>query len=100
GRRTGLYAVLNTSLNVMGEPIVESPEDARRLFDLVPIDVLIVGRWMLNRSSSFRRPGLPSGKEDDRHSILGAGTRGVRRGDGRKIHEPQAWRRFLAASRA
>ncbi len=29
GRETGLYCLLNTSLNVMGEPIVESPDDAR-----------------------------------------------------------------------
>jgi carbamoyltransferase len=33
GRRTGTYAVLNTSFNLHGEPIVGGPADAIRTLD-------------------------------------------------------------------
>ncbi|WP_457743042.1 carbamoyltransferase C-terminal domain-containing protein, partial [Thermococcus sp.] len=41
-RRTGLGAVLNTSFNMHGEPIVCSPEDALRTFRKAKLDVLVV----------------------------------------------------------
>lgn len=42
GRRTGLPAVINTSFNTLGEPLVESPADAVRQFLLSSADAL----WM------------------------------------------------------
>jgi len=44
--RTGVPIVLNTSLNVKGEPIVESPEDAMKLFDESDVDVLVINDKM------------------------------------------------------
>jgi carbamoyltransferase len=46
GQRNGIPVVLNTSFNVMGEPIVESPLDAIRCFYSTGIDALIVGNYL------------------------------------------------------
>ncbi|SDC61531.1 carbamoyltransferase C-terminal domain-containing protein [Shouchella lonarensis] len=45
----GVNAVLNTSFNVMGEPLVETPEDAVRQFLLSNIDVLIIGNYCIEK---------------------------------------------------
>jgi len=37
GNLTGVWCILNTSLNVMGEPIVETLEDAKRLLKNLPL---------------------------------------------------------------
>jgi len=42
GARTGLPAVLNTSFNTFGEPLVETPEDALRQFLVSGADALIL----------------------------------------------------------
>ncbi len=42
GRRTGLPVVVNTSFNTLGEPLVETPEDAVRQFLLSGADVLVL----------------------------------------------------------
>jgi len=47
--RVGVPAVLNTSFNVRGEPIVDSPEDAVRAFRSSSIDILALGEWMVRR---------------------------------------------------
>ena len=39
---TGVPVVMNTSLNIKGEPIVETPEDAMRLFRESDVDVLVI----------------------------------------------------------
>lgn len=44
--RTGVPVVLNTSLNVKGEPIVETPEDAMKLFDESDVDMLVINNTM------------------------------------------------------
>ena len=49
GRRNGIPVVLNTSFNVMGEPMVESPYDAVRCFYSTGIDALIVGNYVLRK---------------------------------------------------
>jgi carbamoyltransferase len=41
--RTGVPVLLNTSFNVAGEPIVESPDDALRTFLSSGIDMLVLG---------------------------------------------------------
>jgi carbamoyltransferase len=45
--RTGCPVLINTSFNVRGEPIVESPADAFRCFMSTGIDALVVGRCLL-----------------------------------------------------
>ena len=48
-KRTGIPMVLETSFNVAGEPIVESPEDAIRCFLSTDIDVLCIDRFYLTK---------------------------------------------------
>lgn len=43
GVLTGIPCVLNTSLNVMGEPIVETVKDAKRFLTTTPVDGLAIG---------------------------------------------------------
>ena len=45
--RTGIPVVLNTSFNLSGEPIVESPSDAVRVFMTSGMDALVIGRQVL-----------------------------------------------------
>ncbi len=47
--KTGVPIVLNTSFNVQGEPIVESPLDAIRCFLGTNIDVLVLGEYLLEK---------------------------------------------------
>ena len=49
GVKTGLFCVLNTSLNVMGEPIVENVEDAKRFLVNTPVDALAIGPYYITR---------------------------------------------------
>ena len=44
---TGCPVVVNTSFNVRGEPIVESPPDAYRCFMRTEMDVLVLGNFLL-----------------------------------------------------
>lgn len=43
---SGIPIVINTSLNVKGEPIVESPDDAMDLFKRSDVDVLVINNRM------------------------------------------------------
>jgi carbamoyltransferase len=46
-RRRGVPMVVNTSFNVMGEPIVNTPQDAVRCFQSTGIDALAIGDCLL-----------------------------------------------------
>ncbi|NKB66316.1 MAG: hypothetical protein GKR89_04595 [Candidatus Latescibacteria bacterium] len=46
---TGCAAIVNTSFNVRGEPIVESPEDAYRCFMRTEMDYLVLGNFVLDK---------------------------------------------------
>lgn len=48
-KRIGFPVVLNTSFNVAGEPIVESPLDALNTFLSTNIDVLVIGNYMIEK---------------------------------------------------
>ena len=48
-KRTGIPMVLDTSFNVAGEPIVETPEDAIRCFLSTDIDVLCIDRFLIRK---------------------------------------------------
>lgn len=47
--RTGCPVVVNTSFNVRGEPIVNTPEDAFRCFMGTDMEVLVVGNCFLRK---------------------------------------------------
>jgi len=49
GDKTGEYILLNTSFNVMGEPIVNQPRDAVRCFYDNGLDYLIIGNFVLSK---------------------------------------------------
>lgn len=51
--RTGIGAVLNTSFNVHGEPIVESPADAVSTFQRSGLQHVALGNWLISKP---RRP--------------------------------------------
>ena len=48
-KRTGIPVLLNTSFNVMGEPIVCSPQDAIKTFYETDIDVLVMGQYLITK---------------------------------------------------
>ena len=50
GELTDVPVILNTSLNVNGEPIVETPEDAIRFFVNTKVDYLVINDRMYNAS--------------------------------------------------
>ena len=43
-------AILNTSFNGRAEPIVESPADAVRSFQALPLDFLALGPYLIRKS--------------------------------------------------
>jgi carbamoyltransferase len=49
GRLNGEEIVLNTSFNVMGEPIVCTPQEAIRCFFGNGMDTLFLGSWMISK---------------------------------------------------
>lgn len=55
GDLTGEYAVLNTSFNVKGEPIICHPREAIRCFFDTGLDVLFVGSFRLVKPGVTRR---------------------------------------------
>jgi carbamoyltransferase len=52
--RTGCPVLVNTSFNVRGEPIVESPLDAYRCFMRTGMDALVIGNHLLNKADQPR----------------------------------------------
>jgi len=60
GRLTGCPVLVNTSFNVRGEPIVESPRDAWRCFMQTGMDALVLGNHLLLKEG---QPPLPPGEE-------------------------------------
>ncbi|MBX9766952.1 MAG: nodulation protein, partial [Bdellovibrionales bacterium] len=52
GKVSGFPGVLNTSLNVMGEPLVETLWDAKVFFDSTNVDCLVVGNSLIEKRPS------------------------------------------------
>jgi len=46
---TGEAIILNTSFNLHGEPVVCSPEDALRVFDISGLEYLAIGNFLLSK---------------------------------------------------
>ncbi|MBI1983198.1 MAG: carbamoyltransferase [Acidobacteria bacterium] len=53
---SGVPVVLNTSFNMAGEPIVETPEDAIRCFLSTEIDALLLGEFLLVKNPLTDHP--------------------------------------------
>lgn len=49
GELSGDPVILNTSFNIMGEPMVESPMDAIRCFFSTGLDILILGNYLIRK---------------------------------------------------
>ena len=52
GRLTGEHAIINTSFNVKGEPIVCTPRDAIRCFFDTGLDALVMGGFVMEKSGA------------------------------------------------
>lgn len=48
--KMGIAGVLNTSLNIMGQPIVESLQDLREFFDTSEIEYVFVGNYKVSKN--------------------------------------------------
>ncbi|MDE8755483.1 carbamoyltransferase [Pectobacterium polaris] len=59
-KKTGCPVLINTSFNVRGEPIVESPHDAYKCFMRTHMDVLVMGN---NLCMKFEQPSLSDDDE-------------------------------------
>jgi carbamoyltransferase len=46
---TGFGVIINTSFNIQGEPIVESPEHAIRCFSGTGVDILVIGDYIVSK---------------------------------------------------
>ena len=52
---TGVPVLLNTSFNIKGEPIVCTPQDAIRCFFGTGLDTLVLGNYLIEKSSKFSK---------------------------------------------
>jgi carbamoyltransferase len=59
--RTGVPLVLNTSFNLAGKPIVETPKDAAECFATSEIDVLALGPFVVSKEPLERYLETDSG---------------------------------------
>jgi carbamoyltransferase len=76
GARTGVPVLLNTSFNVMGEPIVETPEDALWCLLLTDLDACVFDGAVVTKKPDYRSLG------DLRPYFLTRPKAVQRRGDG------------------
>ncbi|MFE7117817.1 carbamoyltransferase [Streptomyces sp. NPDC057654] len=65
---TGVPVVLNTSFNLAGEPIVNTPADAVRTFLRSELDLLVLGPWLAAKDPSL----LPSASQAGAAGAAGA----------------------------
>ena len=49
GKKSNLYCLLNTSLNIMDEPIVETVEDAERFFKNCPLSHMVIDNFLITK---------------------------------------------------
>jgi carbamoyltransferase len=52
--RTGLPVLVNTSLNTAGRPMVDDPRDALECFGSAPVDLLVMGPYVIHRAEQTR----------------------------------------------
>jgi carbamoyltransferase len=51
GQTTGIPVVLNTSFNLKGEPVANSPADAASTFFRSEMDSLVIGDFLIEKAS-------------------------------------------------
>lgn len=49
GKKTGVYVLMNTSFNLKGEPIVNSPQNAMKTFTTSGLDLLVLERYIVKK---------------------------------------------------
>ncbi|HVZ12053.1 MAG TPA: carbamoyltransferase [Patescibacteria group bacterium] len=49
GKKTGVYVLMNTSFNLKGEPVVNSPEDALKTFKASGLDILALENCIIRK---------------------------------------------------
>ncbi len=54
-RRTGVPVLINTSLNTAGRPMVDDPRDALECFGSAPVDLLVLGPFLVRRAAGGGR---------------------------------------------
>jgi carbamoyltransferase len=74
--RTGVPVLLNTSFNIRGEPIVETPGDAVACFLATGIDVLVLEDWLLTKGWLNRVLTPVLGMVEDIAMMMQTGLRG------------------------
>jgi hypothetical protein len=52
GALTGTPVLLNTSFNIQGQPIIETPEDAIRCFYSTGMDALAMGNFLITKNQT------------------------------------------------
>jgi carbamoyltransferase len=52
-QKTGVPVILNTSFNLKGQPIIETPRDALMTFFGCGLDALIVGNFLVRKERSL-----------------------------------------------
>ena len=63
-RRTDCPVIINTSFNVRGEPIVESPKDALNCFLHTQMDYLVMGNTLLSKKKILGIANMEKTRED------------------------------------
>lgn len=63
-RQTGCAVLVNTSFNVRGEPIVNTPDDAYRCFMRTEMDYLVVGNYVFDKKQQPAWPEKGAWKEE------------------------------------
>jgi carbamoyltransferase len=69
---TGVPVLLNTSFNIKGEPIVETPEDAIKCFLGTGMDFLVLNDTLLAKKPLHRLVSPMVGVYSDVRSLVGA----------------------------
>lgn len=54
GKLSGHPILLNTSLNIMGEPVLETLDDCVRFFEMSPVDAIVIGPAYITRKMEKR----------------------------------------------
>jgi len=62
--QTGYGLVVNTSFNVRGEPIVNTPEDAYRCFMRTELDYLVIGNHLFSKKEQPAWKEIANWQED------------------------------------
>ena len=68
---TGVPIVLNTSMNIKGEPICCTPDDAFQFFFATDIDALVIGDWLVEKAPAASGSLDSSGEESGPVSATG-----------------------------